>query len=159
MVPVFSEEDAQGYSGPLLKLISKGKNRLPFGCNTGLFRLPQTLYDLDYIEWFLGQEDLWQAFPNLKEQTCFALLFGHKGCRIFSPSQLRCTEKEVEITEATIAVHFVAALKARIPAFTDQSNLSIQSNPVTEFEYLNARKLTVPSVIKRKIRRTIKARH
>ncbi len=167
LCPVFSKEDDQGYSGPLLKIISKSQNRLPSGCNTGLFRLPQTIYDLDYIEWFLSQEDLWQIAPALKEQTCFALLFGHEGCKIFSPSNLRCTHKKAVVTEATIAIHFIAGLKEKIRVLADQSSESIQSNPITTFRYLNARELTVASAIKsnaalaikREIKRTIKKRH
>ena len=153
--PIFSQEaaDDQGYSAPLLTLIRQAGRPVPSGCNSGLFRFYKADYDLDYLEWFLGREELCQPIASMVEQTGWALLFGVKGSFTYEEQQLACIKDYVRLDEKTIAVHFLYGLKSQMLDFEARAKELIEKSEVHSFRFTPAKKLTFAKIVKRKIRR------
>ena len=155
--PIFSQQGAgdQGYSAPLLKLVSRAQRPVPSGCNSGLFRFYKKDYDLDYIEWFLGREELLHPITTMVEQTGWALLFGTKNVFTYDEQQLACLKTHVRLDEKTIAVHFLYKLKNQMLEFAPRTEELIAGSEVHPFRFNPAKKLTVGKIVARKIRRSL----
>ena len=155
--PIFSQQGGhdQGYSAPLLTLLREAGRPVPSGCNSGLFRFYKKDYDLDYLEWFLGHKNLGRPIPTMIEQTGWALLFGVKDVFTFDETQLSCLKSHVRTDEKTIAVHFLYKLKSQMLDFAACADEAIEKSDVHSFRFTPAQKLTVATIVKRKVSRLV----
>jgi hypothetical protein len=113
------EDSQQAYSARPWHLLSFPKLRLPNRANTGLFMLRQGIYDLDYIEWFLGRNEL-RCFPKWVEQTALAALAFSSRCRMWNPQQVLIAHHAMELRKGIVAAHFVSPIRGLAPFYYDQ---------------------------------------
>jgi hypothetical protein len=103
-----------------------GKVHIPQRLNSGLFFFRASAYDLDFVEWFLGHPSLQQIFDkrlHFVEQTCWAVLAQHVGCRLWNGQQLLIAHPAMKVSsETTIGIHFVASYRGKIDEFPDSRN-------------------------------------
>ena len=114
--------------------------------NSGLISLPGQLVDLDFIEWFLGQDAMHTAHPFLREQTCWALLGARSANPVYlcDPREIVCNHFFAALEPQTIALHFIAGLKSRVAEFAPLglTKASAPQAPRRELHFRRARHLT-----------------
>jgi hypothetical protein len=89
--------------------------------NSGLISFEMRYYDLDFVEWFLSQDDIRTTF--FFEQTCWALLAAYakkKGAVFYQPhaDQIVSDHAFKNLREGQVGLHFIAGLKARVTELT-----------------------------------------
>ncbi len=80
------------------------------GMNLGLNIMDKRFYDLDYIDWFLGQDDYY-AIPNWIVPTCYAALGARSNAYIIDNTQLVNLYPSAKITQQTFAAHFLSSYR------------------------------------------------
>lgn len=91
--------------------------RLPSKVNGGLFSIRKSVYDLDFVEWFLSQEKFMHV-PNWATQTCLAALGNRQKCKLWSPEQIAMVQSKESITDTTVAGHFSSQVRYLLPDYT-----------------------------------------
>lgn len=134
-----------------------GKNKLAVcaGINTGLNLLDKKFYDLEFIDWFLGQEEFFRI-PEWVVPSCYAALGGRCQSSYIAPNQLVNLYPNAKISSQTFAGHFLSSYrKDRMNEFNiDWENASQNLKPI-KAEILPCSKLGAfqysGNLIKRKI--------
>jgi hypothetical protein len=120
-----------------------GSLRLPQKLNTGLFFFRASEYDMDFVEWFLGNPNLRQVFekrPHWIEQTCWASLAWRVGCRLWDSQQISVANPKMKaVCDERVAVHFVAAYRGRINEFPERTNGNCQLDKASTISSIPAR--------------------
>lgn len=80
------------------------------GINTGLTLCDPAIFDLDFVDWFLGQSD-WRVIPAWTEPTCWAALAMRGNGHAVIPEQLTNLYSSARITERTLGGHFLSAYR------------------------------------------------
>ena len=93
-------------------LLDKRRLRLVEGINTGLTLMDRALYDLDFVDWFLGQPD-WRVIPAWTEPTCWAALAARSQGHAVDPAQITNLYPSAKITPGTVGAHFLSAHRAQ----------------------------------------------
>jgi hypothetical protein len=99
--------------------------RLPNRLNAGMIVFDRSMFDLEFVEWFLSIPAS-NAIPSMREQTTWAILGKRVECEMFDESQLRVM-RENEPDEELLAGHFTAKTRALLPRYvarSEQSNLN-----------------------------------
>jgi hypothetical protein len=98
-----------------------GQIRMPRRTNSGLIFFRRSAYDLDFIEWLLGQPKLEGVFAKRAhwiEQTCWAALGWRAGCYLWSAGQfVIATQSMTGVSDETVGIHFVAAARGKLNEF------------------------------------------
>lgn len=145
-------QSSNGYSGDLRDLKKLRGGQVPGYCNAGFFRLHKSDYDLDFIEYFLGRNDLCKRF-ELVEQTIFAMLFGSEGTYQLDFDQFPCGIDKLMLNDNTIALHFMHTLKKLWTEYAHLSATEISAIPIAQ----PARNLTYLEMVKIKFKRALGA--
>lgn len=81
------------------------------GINTGLTLIDQAVYDLDFVDWFLGQPD-WRVIPAWTEPTCWAALARRTKGHALDPKQFVNLYPQARVNEETVGAHFLSAYRS-----------------------------------------------
>jgi hypothetical protein len=97
------------------RILMRKRLRLPERCNAGLLYVGPTAYDLDFIDWFLGEAALRGAGTGnnlfLLEQTAWAALAGRVRSSYFDPKQVAFPTKQQAFSSCLVALHFTRELR------------------------------------------------
>jgi len=125
---VFMQDMQEAYSLYPWHAHPFGKIKVPQRINSGLILFRSSEYDLDFLEWLLGQPQLEHVFkkrPHWIEQTCWAALGRRVGCYVWSARQLLIANLKMDhVTEDTVGIHFVAAYRGNLKLFSKQNSAS-----------------------------------
>ncbi len=109
--PVFFGDDDHGYAGRFWKMKWGYRWRVPAGLNAGFLSFPRRLYDPEFIEWFLKEEEF-RRVPWCREQTCWAIMARDAAPRVLSPEQVYCScRRPPEIGTGWVVLHLMGRLK------------------------------------------------
>lgn len=100
----------EGYSVRPWHLFDGRRLRISSGINTGLTIVDRSCYDLEFVDWFLGQPD-WRCIPAWTEPTCWAALSARVGGHVVSPNQIVNLYPNAEIEEDAIGAHFLSSYR------------------------------------------------
>lgn len=134
---MFMQDIQDAYSLRPWHVYPVGKVRIPRRTNSGLIFFRRSAYDLDFVEWLLGRDELSEVFqkrPHWIEQTCWAALGWRAGCYLWSADQfIIATPAMTELSDDTVGIHFVAAARSKLNEFSAPSSVgtptTIRSNP------------------------------
>jgi len=138
-------------------LLDSRRLRVASGINTGLTLIDPIVYDLDFVDWFLGHLD-WRVIPAWTEPTCWAALalraFGHA----VDPLQITNLYPCARVTNRTLGGHFLSSYRHRWNALLQRHLEMVVSQPEqVRFEPLKS--LTPVALganqVKRKFQNTI----
>ena len=93
-------------------LTSHDNLQVASGMNTGLTLCDRSLFDLDFIEWFLSHPE-WRVFPGWTEMTCWAALALRANGHAVQPQQLTNLYPTSKFTSATVGAHFLGSYRSR----------------------------------------------
>jgi hypothetical protein len=131
---IFMQDYLEAYSVFPWHLAGRNKLSLPSKVNSGLFYMRREVYDLDFIEWFLGQKRFQSKPLHKMEQTCWAALGYRSEMRIWDPQQIVLMRPYSTLKHEMIAGHFVKEIRSRLKTFADKINdpqlLASQPSPV-----------------------------
>jgi hypothetical protein len=119
---IFMKDYLEAYSVFPWHLIGKNKLLLPSKINSGLFYMKREVYDLDFIEWFLGQQRFQSKPLHKMEQTCWAALGYRSGMEAWDPQQIVLMRPYITLNSEMIAGHFVKEIRNRLKLFADEIN-------------------------------------
>jgi hypothetical protein len=121
---IFMQDTQDAYALKPWHIYPLGRIRIPRRINAGLIFFRRSFYDLDFIEWMLGEATLRAVFekrPHWVEQTCWAALGWRVGCNVWSPSQLMIANKAMKgLCRDTVGIHFVASYRSKLQDFLGQ---------------------------------------
>lgn len=126
---VFMQDTQEAYSLYPWHAHPLGKIKVPQRINSGLILFRSSEYDLDFLEWLLGQPQLEHVFekrPHWIEQTCWAALGRRVGCYVWNSRQLLIANQKMDhVTDDTVGIHFVAAYRGNLKLFSKQNSTSL----------------------------------
>ena len=135
---VFMQDNQEAYSLYPWHAQPLGKIRIPQRVNTGLILFRCADYDLDFIEWMLGQSQLKTVFKKRShwiEQTCWAAMGWRVGCHVWNTRQLMIANLKMDkVTAETVAIHFVAAYRGNLKLFEEQAFGSMPASQVAAID-------------------------
>jgi catechol 2,3-dioxygenase-like lactoylglutathione lyase family enzyme len=119
---VFLRDTQNAYSVRSWQMLREPRLRLAGHVNTGIVGFPRAAYDPDLLEWYLAHPAS-RRTPVWVEQTAWALLGGHTGCRFVDPARVRLVEEEdrAEVPEEVVALHFVSPRRALLPVCAERA--------------------------------------
>ena len=117
---LFMRDYVDAYSMLPWHLVGVNKPRLVSKLNAGLLFFRKSAYDLDFIDWFLGQEQF-RHKVNWLEQTCWAALAHRVGCQQWNPEQVVLMRPWSQLTGSLVAGHFVGEVRHRLNEFLIKS--------------------------------------
>jgi hypothetical protein len=98
------------------------------GINTGLTLIDPAVYDLDFVDWFLGQSD-WRVIPAWTEPTCWAALALRASGHAVDPRQVTNLYPAAQITEDTVGAHFLSSYRAQWQSLLQQPLVNPSEEP------------------------------
>jgi hypothetical protein len=117
--------------------------------NAGMISFDMSLYELDFIEWFLGQNDMRNINEYLSEQTCWGLLGARaqqKGASFWQPhpNEIVSDHAFKNLRKTQLALHFIAGHKSRIEEFIPRalSRRTIQHATSQRLRFIEAKRMT-----------------
>jgi hypothetical protein len=156
---VFMRDWCTGFSISFSKrVLRRQRTRLPERFNAGLLYVGPRTYDLDFIEWFLGDRDFRgsgsAADLFLLEQTAWAALAGRVRSSYFDPEQVAFPTKDKVFPSRLVALHFARALRQLLdnPSFMSAVEGSPKAQAGEEAS-LQSRPAVFDGVIKGAVRR------
>jgi hypothetical protein len=127
---IFMQDYSSSYSMLPWTLLGNDKPKLVSKVNAGLIFFRKQNYDLDFIEWFLKNKTFRHKVGWL-EQTCWAALGHHVGCRQWNPEQIVLMRPWTEDSPQLVAGHFVKESRYRMGNFLSISQQnSNDSSPI-----------------------------
>jgi hypothetical protein len=113
---VFMYDWCSGYSMSYFqRVLGPQPLRLPERLNAGILYSGPATYDLDFIEWFLGEKTFRGSGTSgelfLIEQTAWAALGGRVRSFYFDPEQVAFAKKEPAFSSRLVALHFARGLR------------------------------------------------
>jgi hypothetical protein len=109
----------QAYSIRPWHLLDQRELRVASGINTGLTLCDPQVFDLGFVDWFLGQLD-WRVIPAWTEPTCWAALALRAGGQAVDPKQVTNLYPSAKVTEQTLGAHFLSAYRSQWQSLLDQ---------------------------------------
>jgi hypothetical protein len=91
-------------------LLDSRRLRVASGINTGLTLIDPIVYDLDFVDWFLGHLD-WRVIPGWTEPTCWAALALRASGHAVDPLQITNLYPCARVTEMTLGGHFLSSYR------------------------------------------------
>ncbi len=155
---IFMQDSQDAYSLRPWHIHPVGRIRVPRRVNTGLILFRTSAYDLEFIEWFLGQKQLEKVFTKRAhwvEQTCWAALGWRAGCYVWDSRQLIIANPRMTgLSEETVGIHFVASYRDKLGEFPDTQHLPAKNEMAIRIDASPAR----PSSPRRMLVQDIKNR-
>jgi hypothetical protein len=102
----------QAYSIRPWHLLDQRGLQVASGINTGLTLCDPQVFDLGFVDWFLGQLD-WRVIPAWTEPTCWAALALRAGGQVVDPMQVTNLYPSAKVTEQTLGAHFLSAYRSQ----------------------------------------------
>ena len=102
----------QAYSIRPWHLLDHRRLRVASGINTGMTLCDPQVFDLAYVDWFLGQLD-WRVIPAWVEPTCWAALSLRADGHFVDSHQLTNLYPSARVNDKTIGAHFLSSYRAR----------------------------------------------
>jgi hypothetical protein len=122
---MFMQDIQDAYSLRPWHVYPIGQIRMPRRTNSGLIFFRRAAYDLDFVEWLLGQQKLEGVFAKRAhwiEQTCWAALGWRAGCYLWSAGQfIIATQAMTALSDEIVGIHFVAAARSKLNDFLKRS--------------------------------------
>jgi hypothetical protein len=145
--------DAIKISVRLQDVFFKYKWKVPYKFNSGYFSYDAAAFDLDFIEYYLGLENV-RHMPWLSEQTCWALLFERTGVKLSCPAeeQFICREDYKAPTQEALAIHLIGNLKGKCAEWAAYE--PDQSSPAA-VKFEKSRNVTILDWIQKSTRRLL----
>ncbi len=113
---LFLEDTQSSYALRPWDLWGRGAVELPMCLNAGLMFVRDEAYDLEFVEFFLRRElGSFHRIPLWVEQTCWAALAARKGCRLWSPDQVRVIRDKRCLSADLIGGHFTSNVRSLLP--------------------------------------------
>lgn len=132
--------DAIKISVKLQHALLKYHWKIPYQFNSGYFSFGLKDYDLDFIETYLGLQEV-RNMPWLIEQTCWGLLYGRAGISVTPlKDQFACQENFEGPTKETLAIHLIANLKKYYNVWGANGNAAL--NDFNKPTFQNSRNVT-----------------
>ena len=127
------------------------------GINTGLTLCDPQVFDLDFVDWFLGHLD-WRVIPAWTEPTCWAALALRADGQAVDPEQVTNLYPSAKVTEQTLGAHFLSAYRSHWQSLLDQPVRRTTARPADlrfqPLRSLNAAGLAI-NQLKRKLQNTV----
>jgi len=147
----------EAYSIRPWHLSDQRRLKVASGVNTGLTLFDPSVFDLDFVDWFLGQAD-WQVIPAWTEPTCWAALALRASGHAVDPKQVTNLYPSAKVTSQTIGAHFLSSYRSQWCSLLQQPFHNITEKPAAiRFEHLKS--LSVAGLAlnqtKRKLQNTI----
>jgi hypothetical protein len=117
---IFMQDYTNAYSMLPWHLLGSKRPKLVSKVNAGLSLFRKAAYELDFIEWFLGQEQFRHKVGWL-EQSCWAALGHRVGCRQWHPNQIVLIRPWTQLSHQLVAGHFVKEVRYRMSEFIDRA--------------------------------------
>jgi hypothetical protein len=110
-----------------------GPNRLRIleFVNAGFLYVGADAFDLDFIEWFLGQ-DTYRKYFWVIEQTAWAAIGGRVQPTYFDHTQVAFPTTGTRFGKDWVALHFISPLRHRLEDATFINELHRRSQPFAE---------------------------
>ena len=147
----------QAYSIRPWHLLDQRGLRVASGINTGLTLCDPQVFDLGFVDWFLGQLD-WRVIPAWTEPTCWAALALRADGQAIDPEQVTNLYPSAKVTEQSLGAHFLSAYRSQWQALLDQPVRHTISR-ATDVRFQTLRPLTAASLalnqLKRKMQNSI----
>ena len=147
----------QAYSIRPWHLLDQRGLRVASGINTGLTLCDPQVFDLGFVDWFLGQLD-WRVIPAWTEPTCWAALALRADGQAIDPKQVTNLYPSAKVTEQSLGAHFLSAYRSQWQALLDQPVRHTISR-ATDVRFQTLRPLTAASLalnqLKRKMQNSI----
>ena len=114
---VFMQDRESSYSLRSWQLARSRRLRLPLKINSGIISFRRRVYDLDFLEWFVGQKSHC-AIPGMVEQTAWAAMGfrAPQGCLVLDPARVRVMRKYEDCSALAIG-HFTARTRHLLADF------------------------------------------
>jgi hypothetical protein len=147
----------QAYSIRPWHLLDQRKLRVASGINTGLTLCDPHVFDLYFVDWFLGQLD-WRVIPAWTEPTCWAALALRADGLAVDPKQVTNLYPSAKVTAQTLGAHFLSAYRSQWQPLLDQPLQESNCRP-TALRFQTLRSLTAAGLainqFKRKLQNTV----
>jgi hypothetical protein len=147
----------QAYSIRPWHLLDQRKLRVASGINTGLTLCDPNVFDLCFVDWFLGQLD-WRVIPAWAEPTCWAALALRADGQAVDPKQVTNLYPSAKVTAHTLGAHFLSAYRSQWQQLLDQPLQESNSRP-TDLRFQPLRSVTAAGLainqFKRKLQNTV----
>jgi len=119
----FMADDINAYS---LRPWQVLKFPLPARLNAGITQFYRGAYDVEYLEWFVGQQQL-HAIRGWIEQTAWAMLAQRQGCAVIDEDQVRLTHPRIGTDTKAVALHFVTPQRGLLPRFIEATEHQVKN--------------------------------
>ena len=147
----------QAYSIRPWHLLDQRGLRVASGINTGLTLCDPQVFDLGFVDWFLGQLD-WRVIPAWTEPTCWAALALRADGQAIDPTQVTNLYPSAKVTEQSLGAHFLSAYRSQWQALLDQP-VRHTITRATDVRFQTLRPLTAASLalnqLKRKLQNSV----
>ena len=147
----------QAYSIRPWHLLDQRGLRVASGINTGLTLCDPQVFDLGFVDWFLGQLD-WRVIPAWTEPTCWAALALRADGQAIDPKQVTNLYPSAKVTEQSLGAHFLSAYRSQWQALLDQP-VRHTITRATDVRFQTLRPLTAASLalnqLKRKLQNSV----
>ena len=142
------------------RVLARRPLRLPERLNAGILYVGPRTYDLDFIEWFLGDVAFRGAATKheifLMEQTAWAALAGRVRSFYFDPEQVAFATKERVFSGRLVALHFARGLRKLL----DDSSFRAAAEEQSKIHGESAARLELrPAVFDGVVKGTVKGGH
>ena len=140
------------------RVLMRQRVRLPERFNAGVLYIGPKTYDLDFIEWFLGERNFRgsgsAAELFILEQTVWAALAGRVRSSYFDPEQVAFATKDKMFSSRLVALHFARGLRQLLdtPSFMSAVE-ELPKAQAGEVACLQSRPAVFDGVIKGTVRR------
>jgi len=121
-------------------LLDQRKLKVASGINTGLTLCDPRVFDLDFVDWFLGQPD-WRVIPAWTEPTCWAALASRVNGQLINPKQILNLYPSAYISDKFVAGHFLSSYRSKWDYLLNDELYGIDIDPVS-IEYTPALSLS-----------------
>lgn len=147
----------QAYSIRPWHLLDQRGLRVASGINSGLTLCDPQVFDLSFVDWFLGQLD-WRVIPAWTEPTCWAALALRADGQAVDHQQVTNLYPSAKVTEQTLGAHFLSAYRSQWQSLLDQP-IGATKAKATDLRFQALRPLTAAGLainqFKRKLQNTV----
>jgi hypothetical protein len=147
----------QAYSIRPWHLLDQRGLRVASGINSGLTLCDPQVFDLGFVDWFLGQLD-WRVIPAWTEPTCWAALALRADGQAVDPEQVTNLYPSAKVTEQTLGAHFLSAYRSQWQSLLGQPIGDTKAR-ATDLRFQPLRPLTTAGLainqFKRKLQNTV----
>ncbi|AFY69020.1 hypothetical protein Pse7367_0718 [Thalassoporum mexicanum PCC 7367] len=154
---LFMVDNQEAYSVHPWHLLGQDSLKLPSRANTGLIYFRRRAYDLDFLEWILGQPKLQGIFAHLAgwaEQTCWVAMGHRAGCRLWQPDQVAVFSPTMDLNPTPIALHFISTYRGYLEHYA--AKMGDEAFPPIKISTIAAQELNIFKFANFKLQKRVK---